>query len=105
MGIMQFESWQARGFGVPVLGRSGAAGGRGSLSTAQELCLENLSQVPEAKTGPFSWSIIWLESIQSLLCTYCVQSAVLGAKEHSAVIKGSSLLSGTSYPVEEQENP
>lgn len=26
MGIMQFESWQARGFGVPVLGRSGAGG-------------------------------------------------------------------------------
>lgn len=58
MGIMHFESWQAVGFGVPVLG------GRGRREEAL-LALPGSSvwraspKVQEAKIGPFYLSIIW----------------------------------------------
>lgn len=50
MGIMQFESWQAMGFGVPVLRRGKEE--RGSLSLAWELFLESLPKQARSQDWP-----------------------------------------------------
>lgn len=53
--------------------------------------------VQEAKTDPFCFSILRFDSIQSLLNTYCVQSAVPGAEEHSEMNKDGSWLPKEPY--------
>ena len=74
MGIMQFESWQAMGFGVPVLRKRGRR--KGALSAWPGSSFWKASpNRQEAKIGPCCLSITPFESIQSLLNTYCVQSA------------------------------
>lgn len=75
MGIMQFESWQARGFGVPVLGRSGA--GRGERFSQH--CPGALSgkPVPSARSQDWSFQLehylarVYPEFIVHLLCAEC----------------------------------
>lgn len=73
MGIMQFESWQAMGFGTPVLGSRGRR--EEVLSALPGSSVWNASpKVKKPMWAIFGLSIIWFNSIQfveHLLCTEC----------------------------------
>lgn len=89
MGIMHFESWQAVGFGVPVLGRRGRRE-EALLALPGSSVWKASPKVQEAKIGPFCLSVIGFNYMWSLLNMYCVQSTVLGAAGHSGINKDGS---------------
>ena len=100
MGIMQFESWRAVGFGMPVL-RNRERRKEALSAWPGSSVWKTSPNTQEAKIGPCCLSITPFESIQSLLNTYCVQSvAVPGAEGHSEMNKDGSWLPKTPHPVE-----
>lgn len=68
MGIMQFESWRAMGFGVPVLGWRGVGGGMEEALSAWPggSVWKASPNVQEAKPGPFCLNLLCFDSIQSV---------------------------------------
>lgn len=85
---MQFESWQALGFGLPVLGGRREEGKRVSRPCLRALPGKPLQKLQEAQMGPLYMIVIWSDSVWNLSNTYRVQALCPG---HSQVSEDGSL--------------